>query len=166
MRQYTSKYPKFGSGVVLFLHASPREAKHPPELTPVAAWPAFWLVVYARKDGREVYSCQSCEVLPGGLRELSDGALVLLSKHESLRHMLLSIYLSTDGVLAVPPILVNPIAPQPYFGLVREPGRTFRMKGKGKGPGSGRKRQDLHHTAPAALRFPCLRTLHPHGRAP
>ncbi|CAK0808625.1 unnamed protein product, partial [Prorocentrum cordatum] len=92
MRPYTSQYPKFGSGVVLFLHASPREARRRPELTRVAAWPAFWLVVYARSDGREVYSCQSCEVLPGGLRELSDGALVLLSKHESLRHMLLSIY--------------------------------------------------------------------------
>ncbi|CAK0808626.1 unnamed protein product, partial [Prorocentrum cordatum] len=105
MRPYTSQYPKFGSGVVLFLHASPREARRRPELTRVAAWPAFWLVVYARSDGREVYSCQSCEVLPGGLRELSDGALVLLSKHESLRHMLLSIYpVSPEGCLTVPPI--------------------------------------------------------------
>lgn len=133
-------------GFLLFIHAAPYSACGAQTQLDVATWPSFWLVIRAIGDGTSSYHCDRLEVLPGVISCMADGSIVALTKYESLRDMLLHIYISDDGALHSPPLLVNPVAPQPPF--------DYRPSaGKGKGKGDRR-------------RYPRISNVHPHGRSP
>eukprot|EP00927_Polykrikos_kofoidii_P050387 TRINITY_DN44304_c0_g1_i1.p1 TRINITY_DN44304_c0_g1~~TRINITY_DN44304_c0_g1_i1.p1 ORF type:complete len:659 (+),score=37.12 TRINITY_DN44304_c0_g1_i1:209-1978(+) len=151
----------YETGFVAFIQVAPPKqvAK---DVSPFALWPSFWLVVSLKKCGETNYTCTAIEISPGGIRALSDGTVALLSNCDNLRKALISIFLAEDGVVQLPPVRVNPVAPEPY----RQPEGRSAVKGKGKGGYALGRFTSTQMPENNKLRFPPVRTVHPEGRAP